>query len=266
MIQVTLSFPSIAEASAALYRLAGEPVSATLTQIAPADRPDVGLAVPLPPEAALEQNAADVGLADVFNPFAAAAAPPASAPTPPPVPEVAAGPASPTVDITGLPWDARIHAANRSTNQDGSWRQRRGLNDDALKNRIEAELRACVGASAGSTPAGSVASVAPPPAAPVVTPPAPPAAASMPTTSAPTAPAAPPAPASTPLPAPPAGETFGQFMARMAPQFAADGPASTARMTTALNANGLQTVGQLASRSDLIASVSATYAALGAAA
>jgi len=76
------------------------------------------------------------------------------------------------VDSTGLPWDARIHASNRSTNADGSWRRKRNL-DDATYAAVVAELR---GAKTVSPPAPMVAAtLAPPPPPPVpVAPPAPP--------------------------------------------------------------------------------------------
>ena len=71
----------------------------------------------------------------------------ASVPAPPStVPEVPAAPltsaSSGELDIKGLPWDERIHAGTKAKNADGSWRQRRGLNDPALVARVEAELRA----------------------------------------------------------------------------------------------------------------------------
>lgn len=44
------------------------------------------------------------------------------------------------VDSRGIPYDARIHASSRNFNKDGSWRNKRGL-DDALLNKVEAELR-----------------------------------------------------------------------------------------------------------------------------
>lgn len=54
------------------------------------------------------------------------------------------------LDKNGLPWDERIHSsgANRK-NADGSWRSKRGVSD-ALKVKIEAELRATL--AAGPTP------------------------------------------------------------------------------------------------------------------
>ena len=43
-------------------------------------------------------------------------------------------------DIHGLPWDERIHAGNKTTNKDGSWRRRKGV-AEALVLAVEAELR-----------------------------------------------------------------------------------------------------------------------------
>lgn len=122
-----------------------------------------------------------------------------SAPQPPAPPGIAGltTPAS-SADVTGLPWDERIHAANKATNADGRWRKKKGLNDEAFIKRIEGELRAGV---------------------PGVVPPAPPA-------QAPAAPVAPPAPvqqAVAPVapPVPPADPnvvaTFEQLMAWVTP-------------------------------------------------
>ena len=66
-----------------------------------------------------------------------------TAPSPAPVPTANAAPVPPAgdVDSTGLPWDERIHASTKTMNADGTWRQRRGLNDPGLVKRVEAELR-----------------------------------------------------------------------------------------------------------------------------
>ena len=245
-VSVTLVFSSAAEAASALSRL---------SVIRHEDRPDVGVSAE---EKALLQRLGDTVTVDPqvplaltqappeFNPFAAAAAAPAVPP------EVAAAPAAPTVDKNGLPWDSRIHASTKTLNADGTWRQRRGLNDPGLVSRIEAELRAAV--SAGSNPAGPVASAAPAIAAPAVTPIAPPTAAVTPPTSVPTVPAAPPAPASIAPPAAPSTD-FASFMARMAPIFAADQAGAMARMVAVLAPLGLTSPAQLAARPDLIMQV-----------
>jgi hypothetical protein len=47
---------------------------------------------------------------------------------------------APAMDINGLPWDERIHASNKGTNADGSWRKRRGV-DAATVAGVEMELR-----------------------------------------------------------------------------------------------------------------------------
>ena len=85
-------------------------------------------------------------------------APPAPAPTPAAVAAALSAPAAPSspadVDSRGMPWDARIHAKNRATVADGSWRKAKGV-DAALIAQVEAEL-------CGTSPAPRVAP--PPPA------------------------------------------------------------------------------------------------------
>lgn len=79
-----------------------------------------------------------------------------------------------TLDKAGLPWDARIHTSSRTTNADGTWRRKRGV-DAATVTAIETELRAVMAAPA-PVPTTTVAVPPPPPvAAPVPVPPTPPA-------------------------------------------------------------------------------------------
>lgn len=65
-------------------------------------------------------------------------------PLPAPVASVTASP-SPIggndygVDSRGLPWDERIHSVTQSKNKDGSWRNRRGVEDGQIRS-VEAEL------------------------------------------------------------------------------------------------------------------------------
>lgn len=47
------------------------------------------------------------------------------------------------LDSRGLPWDERIHAGSKGQLQDGSWRFKRKLNEDYIKE-VETELRAAV--------------------------------------------------------------------------------------------------------------------------
>lgn len=107
-------------------------------------------AFPLP--VALSTAAADPSsTAPVVPPVTSAApiVPPVPALPTAPVATVQTEPAAPTnpasgvaVDKTGLPWDARIHSSSKAVNADGTWRKRKGLNDDAFVKRIEDELRA----------------------------------------------------------------------------------------------------------------------------
>lgn len=61
-------------------------------------------------------------------------------------------PAKIELDSQGLPWDVRINATNRSRNQDGTWRARRGMNDEAKVNGVKAELRAMLAIPAPPAP------------------------------------------------------------------------------------------------------------------
>lgn len=91
-------------------------------------------------------------------------------PSPPFVlPETPATP--PSVDAAGLPWDARIHSESKATVADGTWRKRRGVDPELVK-QVEAELR---GEPAATEPSASTPTVAdtPVPPAPAVVPPPP---------------------------------------------------------------------------------------------
>lgn len=35
------------------------------------------------------------------------------------------------VDVRGIEWDARLHTSNKSTNEDGSWRYKKGVTAEA---------------------------------------------------------------------------------------------------------------------------------------
>lgn len=146
-------------------------------------------------------------------PQAGAPMPPpgASHPAPPIVPSVpapnagATPPASPAggveLDTDGLPWDERIHAGTKTKTQSGHWKAKKGLNDEAMVNRIKAELRARMGGAPvlPVTGAASTALPTPPAAAAPFAPPA-----------APSAPALPVAPLASADPT-----TFDQFIARV---------------------------------------------------
>lgn len=187
-----------------------------------ADLPTTGAespsAAPLPPDAP------SFAAVDLFPnvPAAAAASVPPAPPVPsppavaaPPVPPAPSAPASPErpapageLDKNGLPWDERIHASTKAKNADGSWRQRRSLNDDALLKRVEAELRSKVAAPLVSpgvaTAAAQDGSIPNPTSAPVVVPSAPPAPSAA-TVVVPPPPATPAGPSVVPAPPVPAG-------------------------------------------------------------
>lgn len=44
------------------------------------------------------------------------------------------------VDAKGFPWDGRIHASSKTVTKDGSWRYRRGVDDDEIR-KVETELK-----------------------------------------------------------------------------------------------------------------------------
>lgn len=247
-LKITLEFDTIAEAQLALSRLSGT--------IAHEDRPDVGqlpLALtpaPQTPEAALA--AAVFGGAGVPahppvpSTAAAAASPTAPAvPTPglpqppsagtptvpshvgtagaPTAPAAPPNPAGVELDVSGLPWDGRIHSSTKAKNKDGTWRALRGLNDEAKAKAIEAELRAAMAAGAPPAPPAP-----PQPPAPPATPPAPPAAAGAP--------------------------TFATLMVKITTAKTA-GKLAQEAVDAALAQVGLTTMMQLAPRPDLVATV-----------
>jgi hypothetical protein len=144
------------------------------------------------------------------------------------------------LDSKGLPWDGRIHASTKTRNKgDDTWRQKRDL-DPAILVSVEAELKA--GQLARAPTSGPLPPVA-------VLPPAPPVVPAPPPADAPVA-AASPAPVSAPT-SPPAGETFGQLMARLAP-LTMGNPANAAKLNESLQAFGLQSLASLANRADLL--------------
>src|SRR6186713_168224 len=164
---VQLRMPAItADQIKEITRSMGSGVTNVTNVLNHADRPDVGAMpeVPLAPSAApLPPDAPSFAAVDLFPnvPAAGSASVPPAPPVPsppvppvPPAPPAPAAPAGPTnpveLDKNGLPWDERIHAGTKAKNADGSWRQRRGLNDEALIKRVEAELRALLANNATS--------------------------------------------------------------------------------------------------------------------
>lgn len=70
------------------------------------------------------------------------------------------------LDSNGMPHDNRIHAATKTKNKDGSWRNLRGVDPELVKV-VEAELRAIMAAPV-VTPADIAAGAVPPPPVPEV--------------------------------------------------------------------------------------------------
>lgn len=84
--------------------------------------------------------------------------PPANEPTPDPKPEPVTDVVGVELDTNDLPWDGRIHSANKSTNADGSWRNRRQAKDDTRTTEewrqyivsVEAELKGALDSVMGT--------------------------------------------------------------------------------------------------------------------
>lgn len=141
------------------------------------------------------------------------------------------------LDSAGYPWDERIHSSSRATNQDGTWRYRKGIGND-VKAAVEAELRG----QPASPPA-------PAPAAPVAPQP--------PSSIAPTAPTPSPVPPASPPAAPVTGlPPFPAFMTRMAP-LAQAGKTSLTRIAEIAATLGVTTLPELAQQSHLIPTLEA---------
>lgn len=65
------------------------------------------------------------------------------------------------LDADGLPWDHRIHASSKAKLKDGTWRKRRGVDDELVKD-VEAELNQVLNVESNKSPLDSL--VPPPPA------------------------------------------------------------------------------------------------------
>lgn len=167
----------------------------------------------------------------------------------PPPPAAAAPPAPPApespFDVDNLPWDARIHAAGKTKNADGTWRKRRNL-DSALLATVTAELTAQRANAMAQTlgiaeepeeapaidPAAAFAATA------AAAPPPPPAAAPPPP---PAQPVAPPPPTTDAAPAP---TTFLQLMPRLTKALG-DKRLTNGDMNACLNRHGVSALGAL---------------------
>lgn len=151
-----------------LEKLTDEASAQSATGFTPLPVPDAPLAAAadLFPSAPVAEPAGRVPETSVSTPPAVPAPPQADVPS---APAAAMNPAD--VDKHGLPWDARIHSGTKAVNADGSWRQRRGLNDPELVKRVEAELRALMAVPVSASPldvSGDTTSVSDASSAPAV--------------------------------------------------------------------------------------------------
>lgn len=55
------------------------------------------------------------------------------------------------LDVNGLPWDKRIHSGKPTKNADGSWKKRRGVDDETFE-KVVAELKGEVAEQVQTTP------------------------------------------------------------------------------------------------------------------
>lgn len=236
MISVTLQFSDVAAAAHALARLATPEQFATAaleTFTAPAtiahiDRPDVGAPVAqpaLPPTPPADPVVAAFGGAVVQAAPLVPAMP--ALPTPPvPAPSAPTAATVPTAvpgaverDSTGIVWDGRIHASTKTKTKEGVWTAKRNV-DEAFRAQVVADLRGV------PAPAAPVAPVAPPAAL-----------------VAPQTPVAPQAPAAA---------NFASYMAEIGAAFNNRPLDAMNAMTAALAPHGMQHVGQLAGKPELI--------------
>jgi len=149
-------------------------------------------------------------------------------PAPPP-----SGYVTPSLDSRGLPWDRRIHASTKALNQDGTWRNMRGVDKDSLA-QVEQELRAVQ-----ALPVSSPAATPSVPSAPTII--------VAPFGQEPyEVPSAPPAPA---MP-----QTFVQLMQYVTPKLVA-GTLTQVRLQEIVGALGLPHLAALGTRPDLIPAV-----------
>jgi len=171
---------------------------------------------------------------------------------PPPPPPAATGDAptteeegttttiGPELDANGLPWDARIHAGSKAKLQDGTWRKKRGVDDEDY-NRVVEELKQLMAAPVRTPePAGDGVSDD---TAPVLTP----------EPDAATAPPPPPPPPVTTEPEP-TPDTFPAFLKAVTMKVQAK-ELTIEQVNNALQPHGVANLQLLGGRPDLIPQV-----------
>ncbi len=180
--------------------------------------------------------------APTLNPVAAVPGGAAAVEAPqPPTPPAA----PPEKDKRGFRWDSRIHASTKVLNADGTWRQRRGV-DDALVAQVEAEQTQLNALPPAPPVAAAPAATAVPE---VVTPPAPPV-------------AAPPVPQAA-APAAPAGMTFPALCEWLnGPMLASPPKLTLDEVKVILSKHGFDSLPMLMSRPDYVPTIHAELQAL----
>lgn len=74
-------------------------------------------------------------------------------------------PVSVELDSNGLPWDGRINASTKTQNKDGTWKRRKGVDDDTY-DRVVDELKQTMSAGKSEPEQPVAPAPAPPPPAP----------------------------------------------------------------------------------------------------
>lgn len=132
------------------------------------DRPDVG-AIEVAPQMPLFTASAPAPVAVASVPAVPTSQSPAPVISAPPAVVPPAAPAAPVPekDKRNMPWDERIHSANKTMNADGTWRRRSKIGDD-LVAQVEAELLGLPPAPPVPTAAELAAKMSAEPVAPAV--------------------------------------------------------------------------------------------------
>lgn len=197
------------------------------------------------------EQAAASAASPVPTPPAPAAPPAPSAPAP-------AAPAGVIVDVTGLPWDARIHAGTKTQTTKKEWKKLKGVTPETVA-AVTAELRQLQGHAPAPVPT--------PPAAPTVPPvpgvPTPPANIPVPPVPTPPVPAAPAAPAPAAPQAPAAPNDEGTLAAQIAGAVSA-GKITMTDVGTQCIMNNCGNLGEAMKVPGAIAAIHAHFVSLGA--
>jgi len=123
MIKITHEFATVADAIAHLNRFGGDTSAAAVIHALP----------PAPQQPVMQPPPAQ---APQFTPAGTHVQMPPGGDT-----EDEGGTSNAAVDSEGVPWDARIHAENRSVTKKGAWKRRKNVLDEVY-NEVTAQLKA----------------------------------------------------------------------------------------------------------------------------